>query len=107
MYLPVLIILLYLGVIALIIYVFYRIIDGWVNRSLDVRREQNALLSRLIDVLEKDRWGVPFPLPTALQTAFPQLEQVAPIYASHHDQLCPAAASKGPILNRMDDVQPT
>jgi len=55
MYLPVLIILLYLGVIALIIYVFYRIIDGWVNRSLDVRREQNALLSRLIDVLEKDR----------------------------------------------------
>ena len=31
--------------------------------------------------------GVPFPLPTALKTAFSQLEQVAPVYASHHDGL--------------------
>src|SRR5258705_11661550 len=29
--------------------------------------------------------NVPFPMPTALKTAFPQLEQVAPIYASHND----------------------
>jgi len=55
MYLPLLIILLYLGIIALVIYIFYRMIDGWINRSLEVRREQNALLSRLIDVLEKDK----------------------------------------------------
>ncbi len=31
--------------------------------------------------------SVPFPLPTGLKTAFPRLEQVAPIYASHNDQL--------------------
>ena len=30
---------------------------------------------------------VPFPLPTGLKTAFPQIEQVAPIFASHDDQL--------------------
>lgn len=31
--------------------------------------------------------NVPFPLPTGLKTAFPQLEAIAPIYASHNDQL--------------------
>ena len=31
--------------------------------------------------------GVPFPLPNALKTAFPQIEQIAPIYASHNDEL--------------------
>ncbi len=31
--------------------------------------------------------SVPFPMPAGLKTAFPQLEQVAPIYASHNDQL--------------------
>ncbi len=30
---------------------------------------------------------VPFPLPTGLKTAFPQIEQVAPIFASQNDQL--------------------
>jgi putative ABC transport system permease protein len=35
-------------------------------------------------VLGKD---VPFPMPAGLKTAFPQLEQVAPIFASQHDQL--------------------
>jgi len=30
---------------------------------------------------------VPFPIPAGLKTAFPQLEQVAPIFASHNDQL--------------------
>jgi hypothetical protein len=30
--------------------------------------------------------GVPFPLPTGLKTTFPQLQQVAPVYASHNDQ---------------------
>jgi hypothetical protein len=31
--------------------------------------------------------SVPFPMPTGLKTAFPQIEQVAPVYASHNDQL--------------------
>ena len=30
---------------------------------------------------------VPFPVPEGLKTAFPQVEQVAPIFASHDDQL--------------------
>jgi hypothetical protein len=30
---------------------------------------------------------VPFPLPRGLKTAFPQIEEVAPIFASHDDQL--------------------
>ncbi len=30
---------------------------------------------------------VPFPLPTALKTTFPQIEQVAPIFTSHDDKL--------------------
>ncbi|MEO6289468.1 MAG: ABC transporter permease [Ginsengibacter sp.] len=30
---------------------------------------------------------IPFPMPMALKTAFPQIEQVAPIFASHNDQL--------------------
>jgi len=30
---------------------------------------------------------VPFPMPMALKTAFPQIEQVAPIFASHDDKL--------------------
>src|SRR6476646_6289094 len=31
--------------------------------------------------------NVPFQMPTALPVAFPQLEQVAPVYASHNDEL--------------------
>ncbi|WP_295715896.1 ABC transporter permease [Mucilaginibacter sp.] len=31
--------------------------------------------------------AVPFPMPLGLQTSFPQIEQVAPIFASHDDQL--------------------
>ncbi|HET6723286.1 MAG TPA: ABC transporter permease, partial [Chitinophagaceae bacterium] len=30
---------------------------------------------------------VPFPMPAGLKTAFPQIEEVAPIFASHDDQL--------------------
>ena len=30
---------------------------------------------------------IPFPMPTGLKTAFPQIEQVAPIFASHDDKL--------------------
>jgi putative ABC transport system permease protein len=31
--------------------------------------------------------NVPFPMPEGLKTAFPQLEQVVPVYASHNDEL--------------------
>jgi ABC-type antimicrobial peptide transport system permease subunit/AraC-like DNA-binding protein len=31
--------------------------------------------------------AIPFPMPVGLKTAFPQIEQVAPIFASHDDQL--------------------
>ena len=30
---------------------------------------------------------IPFPMPEGLKTAFPQIEQIAPIFASHDDQL--------------------
>src|SRR6266542_3216686 len=33
------------------------------------------------------RKDVPFPMPAGLKTAFPQIEQVAPIFASHDDKL--------------------
>src|SRR5690349_8183851 len=31
--------------------------------------------------------NVPFAMPASLKTAFPQLEQVTPVYASHSDEL--------------------
>ncbi len=43
--------------------------------------------------------GVPFPLPSGLETAFPQIEQVAPIYASHDDQLQVLDANGTPVKN--------
>lgn len=43
--------------------------------------------------------GVPFPLPTALKTASPQIEQVVPIYASHNDQLQVLDVNGSPVKN--------
>ncbi|MEO6550892.1 MAG: ABC transporter permease [Ferruginibacter sp.] len=43
--------------------------------------------------------GLPFPLPTGLKTAFPQIEQVTPIYASHDDQLQVLDVNGVPIKN--------
>ena len=31
--------------------------------------------------------NVPFPLPAGLKAAFPKLEQVTPVYASHNDEI--------------------
>lgn len=45
--------LFYIGTLAAVIYVAYRMVDGWVEKSVSVRREQNALLGRLIDTLER------------------------------------------------------
>ncbi len=43
--------------------------------------------------------NVPFPMPTALKTAFPQLEQVAPVYASHNDELQVLDGNGTPVKN--------
>ena len=43
--------------------------------------------------------GVPFPMPTGLKAAFPQLEQVVPIYASHNDQLQVLDVNGAPLKN--------
>src|SRR5690349_24100029 len=41
--------------------------------------------------------GVPYPMPVALTTAFPQVEQVAPLYADHNDQLLVTDENGTPI----------
>jgi len=43
--------------------------------------------------------SVPFPMPATLKTAFPQLEQVAPVYASHNDELQVLDANGTPVKN--------
>jgi len=43
--------------------------------------------------------NVPFPMPEGLKTAFPQLEQVAPVYASHNDELQTLDMNGTPVKN--------
>ena len=43
--------------------------------------------------------NVPFPMPANLKTAFPQLEQVAPVYASHNDELQVLDDNGTPVKN--------
>ena len=43
--------------------------------------------------------NVPFPMPTGLKTAFPQLEQVTPVYASHNDELQVLDGNGTPVKN--------
>jgi putative ABC transport system permease protein len=43
--------------------------------------------------------NVPFPMPAGLETAFPQLEQVAPVYASHNDELQVLDDNGTPVKN--------
>ncbi len=43
--------------------------------------------------------NVPFQMPTGLKTEFPQLEQVAPVYASHNDELQVLDANGTPVKN--------
>jgi len=40
---------------ALVLYIIYRLVDRWVNRSIEVRREQNALLAKLIAKLDEGK----------------------------------------------------
>jgi ABC-type antimicrobial peptide transport system permease subunit len=43
--------------------------------------------------------NVPFQMPANLETAFPQLEQVAPVYASHNDELQVVDDNGTPVKN--------
>src|SRR6476620_4031631 len=43
--------------------------------------------------------NVPFPMPAGLKTAFPQLEQVAPVYASHNDEIQVLDDNGTPVKN--------
>jgi putative ABC transport system permease protein len=43
--------------------------------------------------------NVPFPMPTSLSTTFPQLEQMAPVYASHNDELQVLDDNGTPVKN--------
>src|SRR4030095_6209591 len=43
--------------------------------------------------------NVPFPMPAGLKTAFPQLEQVTPVYASHNDELQVLDENGTPVKN--------
>src|SRR5437868_7064241 len=43
--------------------------------------------------------NVPFPMPEGLKTEFPQLEQVAPVYASHNDELQVVDDNGTPVKN--------
>ncbi|HVW61636.1 MAG TPA: FtsX-like permease family protein, partial [Puia sp.] len=43
--------------------------------------------------------SIPFPMPAGLRTAFPQIEQVTPVYASHNDQLQVLDADGTPVKN--------
>ncbi len=42
-----------IGLLAAFLYVAYRMIDGWVNKSIHVRKAQNALLAKLAETLAK------------------------------------------------------
>jgi predicted permease len=43
--------------------------------------------------------NVPFPMPDGLKAEFPQLEQVAPVYASHNDELLVLNDNGTPVKN--------
>ena len=43
--------------------------------------------------------NVPFPMPQGLKAAFPELEQVAPVYASHNDELQVPDDNGTPVKN--------
>jgi len=46
--------------------------------------------------------NVPFPMPKALETSFPEIEQIAPVYASHNDEL-QVTNSNGTVLKNFKE----
>ncbi len=53
---------------------------------------------------EKTGKDVPFPLPAALRMAFPQVEQVAPVFASHDDEIL-IPGDNGIIIKAFKEVK--
>ena len=49
--------LLYIGIPAVFLYVVYRVVNGWVERSTAIRREQNELLAKLIETVDRKSNG--------------------------------------------------
>jgi hypothetical protein len=45
--------IIYVLVVFFFLYLFYRIIDNWVNKSVNIRKKQNDLLKEIIKLLEK------------------------------------------------------
>lgn len=45
--------LLYIVIPAVFLYVVYRVVNGWVERSTAIRREQNQLLAKLIETVDR------------------------------------------------------
>ena len=43
--------LLYLAIIALVIFILYRIIDNWIGRIINVSRDQNEALREIADAI--------------------------------------------------------
>ncbi|RQP15591.1 MAG: hypothetical protein EAS52_14665 [Parapedobacter sp.] len=50
-------ILLYIGIPAVFLYVVYRVVNGWVERTTAIRREQNQLLAKLIETVDRKSNG--------------------------------------------------
>ncbi|GGH00586.1 hypothetical protein GCM10007415_40670 [Parapedobacter pyrenivorans] len=48
---------LFLSLIGLFIYVVYRMVDRWVDKSVAARHEQNVLLAKLIELVGKKQDG--------------------------------------------------
>lgn len=75
------------------------------HRSFDEFHEKKDRIYRVLTEHHADAAdiaydkGVPFPLPNGLKTAFPQLEEIAPVYASHDDQLQVLEANGTPVKN--------
>jgi putative ABC transport system permease protein len=62
--------------------------------SFDNFHEKKDRIYRLLTEYHSEETGnisygkaVPFPMPVGIRTAFPQIEQVAPVFVSHDDQL--------------------
>lgn len=45
----------YIAVIGLVIYIFYKMIDGWINKGIAVRKEQNELLKEILEVMKEKK----------------------------------------------------
>ncbi len=49
--------LLYIGIPVVFLYVVYRVVNGWVERSTAIRSEQNQFLAKLIETVDRKSNG--------------------------------------------------